>query len=227
MPAQLPFGEVLGGRGALCVNPRNTETVPAKAAGAGFKWLALNVKDHAPEEWDTVRSRAKALGLTVYPWARLSTDTMQNKVCSVAKAWKTRPLLNIEDEAKPADVLGSKPWGQPAEVARRIRVYYPKIQPILSIPGWAYWGYTNWKPCADYPALLQILWEDMRIEKTRAAIAKVQADCETAARKEFKRVGVSYQTYRASSPTLYNLNRDAVSLIWADTTTDFKAWAKK
>lgn len=224
MPPQLPFGPVLGAPGALCVNPRNSESVPAGAAANGFKWLALNVKDHAPDEWTKVRDRAKALGLTVYPWARLSTDTMQHKVCTIAKQWKTRPLLNIEDEAKPSDVPGSKPWGQPAEVARRIRKDFPKIQPILSIPGWAYWGYTDWTPCADYPALLQILWEDMRIPPNPADISRIQADCEREARKTFKRVGVSYQSYRGSSPTLYDRDRPGWSVIWGDTVTSWRAW---
>lgn len=223
----LPWGPVLGAPGALCVTPGNCESVPALAAANGFKWLAFNVADHRAEEWDLVRSRAILHGLAFYPWGRLRTDGMQDSICRIAKEWMTRPLLNIEDEAKPPGVPGSQPWGQPREVARRIRVGFPGIQPILSIPGWAYWGYTDWRPCADFPALLQILWEDMRIiPPTRASIAKIQADCETMAVRTFKRVGVSYQSYRDSSPLLYDRNRKGWSVIWADTVNDWPAWGR-
>ena len=136
-------------------------------------------------------------------------------------------MLNIEDEAKLPGYAGSRPWGQPKEVAKRIRTQFPKIQPILSIPGWPYWGGTDWSPLADFPALLQILWEDMRIDPvTKEEIARVQRDCEWKAHQVFKRVGVSYQTYRDTSPLLYDRNRAGWSLIWGDTVNDWPAWGR-
>lgn len=231
MPAQLPWGPVLGKPGSFCVTPGNVESVPEEASKNRFKWLALNIGDHLPSEWDLVRARCKAFGITVYPWGRLHTPGIQDLVCTTALGWRTRPLLNIESEAKPPGIPGSQPWGQPKYVAAKLKKDYPKIQAILSIPGWPYWGGTDWKPLADCPALLQILPEDMHIANTKAEIARVQGDCEFMAKKVFKRVGVSYQSYRELSPLLFDRNRPGWSIIWADTvgtepTRNWKAWGK-
>lgn len=224
MTVQLPWGPVLGRPGALCVTPGNVESVPEQAANNGFAWLALNVGDHAPGDWDLVRERCKRFGLTVYPWARLHKPNMQDIACMTARSWRTRPLLNIESEAKNPTHPDSRPWGQPAFVAAKLRKDYPKIQAILSIPGWPYWGGTDWSPLRDNAALLQILPEDMHIANTKEEIARVQRDCETMARRVFKRVGVSYQSYRDLSPLLFDRRRTGWSVIWGDTVNDWRAW---
>lgn len=225
--AQLPWGPVLGGTGAFCVTPGNSENAPEGLAGINGKWLALNVIDQPADQWDLVRQRCTRFGLTVYPWGRLHREDSQMIICQTAKLWKTRPLLNIEDEAKQPGYPGSQPWGQPKVVAAQIKALFPKIQPILSIPGWPYWGGTDWRPLADFPALLQILWEDMRINPvTKEEIARVQRDCEYMAKKVFKRVGVSYQSFHDSSPLLYDRNRKGWSIIWGDTVSDWPAWGR-
>lgn len=90
-------------------NPQGgVETVSAMAA-AGFRAIAINVRDHTLVEWATVRQRAAAAGVSVLPWARCQTDREVVDLCAIARGLDDRVIVNAEDElfgAVPRVTLG-------------------------------------------------------------------------------------------------------------------------
>lgn len=87
----------------------------ASMRAAGFHWIALNLGDHANEEWELVRERASAASVTTLPWARLQTLakrlTVSNEVAAERLAdigrslYGNRVLFNAEKELDGNDPL--------------------------------------------------------------------------------------------------------------------------
>ncbi len=74
------------------------EDVATMKAG-GFSWVAINVRDHEPEEWSVVEQRADAVGVIVLPWARCTTDAEVAELCDLArKDYSGRVIVNAEKE---------------------------------------------------------------------------------------------------------------------------------
>ncbi len=68
----------------------------AELAVAGYRMIALNVGDHAPDEWAPWR----ATDMAVIPWARVHTMTEMSALAAIAKAWNAPGLIaNLEQEA--------------------------------------------------------------------------------------------------------------------------------
>lgn len=166
---------------------------------AGMQWLALNVREHAPAEWDVVRSRADALNMPCKPWARLGLPdqgetrddclVMLQTIYQACDAWGENGIPNVETEFErifPPDELA-------AEIDHRIEG--------LSSVAWLY-NAVNFTPVAHLPLLLQIFKTDNRW--TVDEIEKRQADCVLHAReKGFTYVGVTFQTYGGAQPSWY------------------------
>jgi hypothetical protein len=74
----------------------------------GFRWIAINLGDHADNEWDLVKQRANAAGVTVVPWGRitsiasrlgLSNEKAAEWLATLGKqAYSNRVLFNAEKE---------------------------------------------------------------------------------------------------------------------------------
>lgn len=72
---------------------------------AGFRAIALNVRDHAPEEWELVIERAEAAGVTWLPWARVHTDAELRELCDFAHLSPAKAVIvNAEDELFSGDL---------------------------------------------------------------------------------------------------------------------------
>lgn len=171
---------------------------------AGMEWIACNVRDFAAQTWDTVRMKAAALGVPVFPWGRVghpesetrrdAEDFLGNLVF-IGHQWGSEWILpNLEKEAE-----SIAPPGFCAEVLRG-----------LGFPGHVGWSTQAWlpnsvdfSPIAHDPVLLQIFPEDNRW--TPEEIPQKMTDCLRHARdKGFVYAGVTYQTYRAE-PSWYDL----------------------
>lgn len=190
-----------------------------------LRWVALNVRDYLPSDWQTVVSRCANAGVLTIPWARLahppfegaeSAALMFARMAGAADAWGSGWILpNYENEAD-----STLP---PLEAAE-----------ALDASGWTgrvAWSTQGWLPnTPDYspmnsdPVLLQIFPEDMRWAPED--IAQKQADCVRHARadKGFDHVGVTYQAYRAS-PNWFDLSGNH-SIFPGDgkSASDWSAW---
>lgn len=66
---------------------------------AGFRWIALNVSDHEDEEWDTVKQRASAIGMTCLPWRYVRSEFDIIELCTLASVrYAGRVIINAERE---------------------------------------------------------------------------------------------------------------------------------
>lgn len=175
-------------------------------AAAGFEWLGLNVADHSPAEWSTVRLRAAAAGVVCLPKARLGIpengatreSCLRNleALCATADAWSSPYLIcNVETELRDGIVSAQ-------DVAGGIGGRYAAISSEANL----YWS-VDWEPLTYYPALLQIYPTDSRLEpKTPERIAEWQAQCVRGARERagFTHVGVTFQAYDHAQPEWYD-----------------------
>ena len=80
-------------------NPRGGVENVAAMAAAGFRAIAINVRDHDVVEWRKVRDRASAAGVTVLPWARCLTEPEVAELCRIGREeFDRRALVNCENE---------------------------------------------------------------------------------------------------------------------------------
>jgi peptidoglycan hydrolase-like protein with peptidoglycan-binding domain len=86
-------------------NPRGgVEDVATMKAG-GFSWIAINVGDHAADEWSLVEQRAEASGVTVLPWRRCTNDAHVNELCDLAqREYSGSVIVNAEKELDTGEV---------------------------------------------------------------------------------------------------------------------------
>jgi hypothetical protein len=88
-------------------NPRGGVDDVAAMRAAGFRTIALNVRDHTIAEWELIRSRAAVADVTCLPWARCLTETEVANLCALGRhEFDGRVLVNCEDElfGDPPDV---------------------------------------------------------------------------------------------------------------------------
>lgn len=176
-----------------------------------IQWLALNVRDFTVEQWEAkhVIPRAKAAGIQIIPWGRLTSPKAQGG--SLLDAQKT--MITIVNAAR----RWGSTWILPNLEQEAVDTCTPaQAKQILLNTGWA--GKTGWStqgwlpgtsgggqggcdfsPINSDPVLLQIFPEDLNWAPHE--IPQKQADCIWHARvdKGFKYVSVTYQTYRSST----------------------------
>jgi len=134
-------------------NPRGGVEDVGQMAAAGFKATFCNVGDFGPEEWQTVRDRARWAGVTCGPWLR-TTDSSGifkpdrlDELVMVADEWNAPFIVNSETELKGTDgdltsyiahTCGARDWA-------------------LSTEPWPY-ANVDWQPIASagVPVLPQI-----------------------------------------------------------------------
>lgn len=160
---------------------------------AGMRWLALNVGDHSWESWRVVVDRARAISLTVIPWARCYTIEQIDRLLSIASDVSFQAIVNVEDEFK--STLS------PDDVAKRI-AFYDDVDSAISTPAWLY-NDVDYRALSQTPFLLQLFASDMRREPRE--LEQIQKDCCLHAReKGIENVGVTFQTYFPAQPEWYS-----------------------
>lgn len=196
----------------------------AEQAGAGMKWLSLNVADHAPAEWLLVRSRAREAGVVCLPKARLGIpdrgDTRAMALakleflCHTAVDWETDlAVVNAETEIKRPELGGLVTPDDVADALDR----YQLAGAALSTESWLYAFDTpdhSWQPLLRWPILLQLYPEDGRFDPANMA-TELATRVRRARAYGFTYVGVTYQAWRAD-PDWYDRTGHAWSLAFGD-----------
>lgn len=164
--------------------------------------------DFAPQQWAGVRQRAASLGVRAIPWVRLAHvnhgETWEHVkqrlslLTVTAQVWGENTIIpNYEDEAHNFS---------PSVVA-------DYLYGVLNWTGETGWSTQAWVPNdPDFAllarrgdsVLLQIFPQDNRWEPWQ--IPTKLGDCVAHARvdKEFRYVGVTYQTYAGATPSWYD-----------------------
>lgn len=171
--------------GTFLRSPRGGVEDVAEMKAAGMQYLALNIGDGQHwNDWRIVVNRARALDVNVFPWARCRTADEVYALCDTADLVAFQVIVNVEDEFK--DTL------PPKAVATLLRDF-DELEIAISMPAWAY-NDVDYAPLAEYPMLLQLFPQDMRIDPSE--LEQKQRDCVTHARdKGFTYVGITCQTY--------------------------------
>jgi hypothetical protein len=155
-------------------------------------WVAINVGDYPPKEWDSIVQRAKAAGLEVVPWRRCWDTIGLASLLEIAAARGWYAIANLEKELEGA---------LPAEVAGPMIARYPELEVAISTEGWLYEN-VSWRAFAGCPVLLQLFPADMHRDPDE--LPDIQVDCVRRARDfGFRNVGVTYQTYHGADPAWY------------------------
>lgn len=187
--------------GAFLRSPRGgVENVPEMKA-AGMDWLALNLGDGQKwDDWRIVITRARVLGMQVFPWARCRTLQECYDFLAEADLVGFRAILNIEDEFERDDQGGPAPC-PPVRVAELL-LDFSDVAVSFSTGGWLM-NDVNYTPIAHRPVLLQVFPTDMR--RDPAELPEITTDCvQHAHDKGFKHVGVTCQAYGAAEPEWYS-----------------------
>lgn len=133
-------------------NPRGGVENVKDARDNGLRALLLNVRDHLPAEWATVRLKAEALGLTVGYWAHVQTVDELDRLLFLAHR-DSRRLVCLNVEAELTTVL-------PPTVIRDAIVRSGfKGEVSLILYGWVQNG-VDLRPVAQLPILLEVFPQD-------------------------------------------------------------------
>lgn len=196
----MPKPYIIAKSGAFLRNPRGGVEGVAEMKAAGITWLTLNIGDgQSWAEWYTVITRAKALGMGVFPWARCRTLAECRLLLEAADLVGNRGILNIEDEFERA------PGGGPAPCApdkvREVIDEYPGVAVSFSTGAWLM-NAVDYTPIAHRPVLLQLFPTDMNRSPTE--LPQLEIDCRAHARaKGFRYIGITCQTYATAQPSWY------------------------
>lgn len=180
-------------RGAFLRNPRGgVEDVAEMRTVGRLNWIALNIGDHGPVEWDMVRSRARLAGVKVIPWARVRNTPNVAALAWTALNWGSPAIgLNLEAEAK--TVL------PPAACATAIGAAGYAAETLTVTECWLY-NAVDWHPLAELGACV------LEIFPAESDAAKRPADCAAHAwEMGFRAVRPCYGTYAGQTPDLYDL----------------------
>jgi hypothetical protein len=83
-------------------NPAGGVEDIAAMKNAGFHWISINVGDHAEAEWDLIVSRARSLGVAVFPWQQCLNNEQVDSLCQMARErYNNCVIVNVE---KPLDL---------------------------------------------------------------------------------------------------------------------------
>lgn len=179
----------------------------AESFDDSIAWVALNVGDYTPEQWDTARARADSFGVRVLPWARLAhvelgqtLDDVISKLellVDTAYEWGSDWILpNYEKECEtipPADVADAlKQTGWDRETAWSTESWLPNS--------------VDFSPIYDDPVLLQIFPEAMQGVDPPVSKETIGQYIRHARDKGFTYVGVTLQTYQQAEPSWYPLD---------------------
>lgn len=119
---------VFAAPGLYLRNPRGGVEDVVAMRSAGFRAIAINVRDHPLAAWSTVTARAAAASVTVLPWARCRTDADVRELCAGARKLGSRVIVNAEDE-----LFGDDPDVTLACIERETR----DLDAALSMLPWA------------------------------------------------------------------------------------------
>jgi len=173
-------------------NPHGGVEGLAEMAASGFGAVFCNIADYALTEWDLVRSRAVAAGVTCGPWARVAEGgsgafdpERLGRLLDVADEWGTPLIVNAESELK----------GSGSEITEFIADEVADRDAAVSMEPWPF-ANVDWRPIGHLPILPQIFG------------AQWGADADDA-REEWFRCGAecvvsTFGTYGGTSPDAYD-----------------------
>jgi len=139
------YAGLLEENGAWLRDPRGGVEDVAEMKACGREWLALNVGDHPPSTWGTVRLRAERWNVEAFPWRRTRTAEDVRDLVAVGLEWGAAAVgVNLEKEAEtglpPTLVnLELKLAGWPGEV-------------VLITEAWLY-NAVDWAPLTRWPVV--------------------------------------------------------------------------
>ena len=149
-------------------NPRGGVEGVAEMAAAGFGAIFCNVDPDAyePDEWQTVRDRARANGVACGPWLRTADaghvfdpDRLLYLI-DVADSWNWAPLIcNSEKEIDHTGAALTQFIAD--EIGDRVAAISTEVRPF---------GAVDWTPLAKYPILPQNFPAETGIYDTDDAI---------------------------------------------------------
>jgi hypothetical protein len=183
---------------------------------AGFSWLALNVGDNNPSDWEIVRQKAKLHHVRIFPWARIWNDTAITNLVATAKEWNSQTIgFNLEQEAKEgmfprrcADFLDFLGWTKEVATITEPWLY----NGVPQDPFYPHNPNKNgWEPLIELgPVILEIFPQE-------AEAAKKPLDCIAHAKEiGFKNVFLAYGAYGEAEPNWYNIQNKPYSIYCGD-----------
>ena len=133
-------------------NPRGGVENVKLAREHGLRVLFLNVRDHLPSEWSTLRIKAETLGLTVGYWAHVQTVDELDRLLFLAHR-DSRRLVCINVEAELTTVL------PPTVIRDAITRSGFQGEASLIVYGWVQNG-VDLRPVGTLPILLEVFPQD-------------------------------------------------------------------
>lgn len=133
-------------------NPRGGVENVKLAREHGLRVLFLNVRDHLPSEWSTLRIKAETLGLTVGYWAHVQTVDELDRLLFLAHR-DSRRLVCINVEAELTTVL------PPTVIRDAITRSGFQGEASLIVYGWVQNG-VDLRPVGHLPILLEVFPQD-------------------------------------------------------------------
>jgi hypothetical protein len=198
--------------GLFLRNPHGGIENIAAMRTAGFQWVAANIGDHTPSEWDTVRERAKLAAVTCLPWARTATSsntfdpTVIDRLTACADQWGTPLIINSESEIKGSGYTATKLIA--SKVGNR--------DAAISMEAWPF-ANVHWTPVAHLPVLPQIF----------PAVANIDP---TDAKAEWHAYGIkcvvfTYGAFTGMTPNSYDLKHPYSVYTADDMNGNYAAWS--
>ena len=180
---------------------------------AGFQGVFVNIGDHPPDEWQTIRGRAGARGMFCGPWARTAgpgnvwSPEILERIIACAEQWGSPLIVNAESEIQGT---GTDATGLIADRCAGLDAGL-SVEPIP-------FDNVGWWPCKTMPVLPQILPEN--VPSLDWIIGQWHAygiDC----------VYPSYSSWGGAAPGMFPLNAPYGLYTGDDCGGNYAAWSPR
>ena len=180
-------------------NPNGGVQNLADMKAAGFEGVFCNIGDYSPEQWDTVRERAKQNGMFCGPWARTANAQGQwdplklERIVTIADRWGSPLVVNSEKEIDGSGATLT------TEIAKAVGSRDAAVS-MEAVP----FGSVDWAPVAHLSVLPQVFPAETGRHDTSAQLREVWWS------RGVRCVYMTYGTYAGAHgrphPSWYELN---------------------
>lgn len=180
---------------------------------AGFRSIFVNVRDHPPVAWETVRRKAAAAGMPCGPWGHTTkaggvfSVEVLDLLVQTADAWRSPLIVNSEKEIDGSGdtltkLIAEKVGGRDAAISMQAFLFFS----------------VEWGPVKHLPMLLQIFPAESPAahDPTGCRQRAWDAGCEN--------VYMTFGSYAGQKPSLYDLKAPYSIFTADDCGQNYQAW---